>query len=85
VIKILFRYTKINDLYQILVRSGAGAEPAKFRSKGSGVGAIKGKWPPPEPESELRSFENLDLEQEPEPLKFSRLYQPWFEHKLEHK
>jgi len=51
-------------------------EPAKFRSKG--VGAIKRKWPAPEPESELRSFENLVPEQGPEPLKFSRLYQPWF-------
>jgi len=47
--------------------------PAKFRSKGAGVGAIKGKWPAPE--SELRNFENLA--QEPEPLKFSRLHQPW--------
>jgi len=53
-----------------------GAEPAKFRSKGAGVGVIKGKWPAPE--SELRSFENLALEQEPEPLKFSRLHQLWF-------
>jgi len=50
-------------------------EPAKFRSKGAGVGVIKGKWPPPEPESELRSFENLPPEQEP--LKFSRLHQTW--------
>jgi len=41
----IFRYTKINDLSQILVQSGAGAEPepAKFRSKGAGVGTIKGK------------------------------------------
>jgi len=58
--------------------SGAGAEPepAKFRLKGAGVGAIKGKWPAPEPKSELRSFENLTPEQEPELLKFSRLHQP---------
>jgi len=59
-------------------RSGSGAEPepAKFRSKEAGIGAIKGKWP--DPESELRSFEILAPEQEPEPLKFSRLHQPWF-------
>jgi len=76
VIQILFRYTKINDLQQILVWSGAGAEPEpeKFRSKG--VGAMKGKWPAPEPESELRSFENLAPEQEQEPLKFSWLHHP---------
>jgi len=59
-----------------LERSWSGAraeqEPAKFRSKGAGVVAIKGKWPAPEPESELRSFENLAPEQEPEPLKFSQ-------------
>jgi len=30
---------------------------------------MKGKWPAPEPE--LRSFENLAPEQEPEPLKFT--------------
>jgi len=53
-----------------------GAEPAKFRSKGAGVGVIKGKWPAPD--SKLRSFENLDPEQDPEPLKFSRLHHPWF-------
>jgi len=50
-------------------------EPAKFRLKGSGVGglgAIKGKWPAPEPESELKSYENLAPEQEP--LIFSRLH-----------
>jgi len=34
---------------------------------------MNGKWPAPKPESELRSFENLA----PEPLKFSRLHQPW--------
>jgi len=53
--------------------SGAGVEPelAKFRLKGAGVGAMKGKWPA----SELRSFKNLAPEQEPEPLKFSRLHQ----------
>jgi len=34
---------------------------------------MKGKWPAPEPESELRSHENHA--QEPEPLKFSRLQQ----------
>jgi len=58
-------------------RNGAGAEPdpAKSRSKGAGVGAIKEKWPAP---AELRSFENLAPEQEPEPLQFSRLHQPWF-------
>jgi len=39
-------------------------EPAKFRPKGSGVGAIKEKWPAPEPELELRSFENLAPEKE---------------------
>jgi len=55
---------------------GAEPQPAKFRTKWSGVGAIKGKWPAPE--SELRSFENLAPEQEPEPLKFNRLHQPWF-------
>jgi len=27
--------------------------------------------------TELRNFENLAPEQEPEPLKFSRLHQPW--------
>jgi len=50
-------------------------EPAKFRSKGTGVGAIKGKWPAPE--TDLRSFQTLAQEQEPEPLKFSRLHQLW--------
>jgi len=59
-IEILFRYTKINVLQQILVRSGA----------------TNRKWPVPEPELELRSFENLAPEQEPEPLKFSRFHQP---------
>jgi len=55
---------------------GAATEPesSKFSIKGAGVGAIKGKWP--DPESELRSFENPAPEQEPEPLKFSRLHQP---------
>jgi len=77
---IFFRYTKINDLYEILVRSGIEAEPVKFRSKGAGIGTIKGKWPAPEPESKLRSFENLGPEQEPEPLKFSRLHQPWIQY-----
>jgi len=47
-------------------------KPAKFRSKG--VRVIKRKWPAPE--SELRSFENLAPEQEPEPLKFIRPHQP---------
>jgi len=51
-------------------------ESTKFRSKGAEVGAMKGKWPAPDPESELRSFENLAPEQKPEPLKFSRLNQP---------
>jgi len=52
-------------------------DPAKFRLKGAGVGAaIQGKWPAPELESELRNFENLAPEQEPEPLKFSLLHQP---------
>jgi len=51
-----------------------GAKPAKFRSKGAGVGVIKGKWPAPESESELRSFENLALEQEPKPEKCSRFH-----------
>jgi len=62
----------------MLVRSGAGVEPepAKFRSKGAVVGAIKGKWPAPE--SELRSFKNLAPEQEPEALKFSRIHQPCY-------
>jgi len=32
--------------------------------------------PLPYSKSELRSFENLALEQEPEPLKFSRLVEP---------
>jgi len=53
----------------------AEPEPAKFRSKQAGVGAIKGKWPAQEPELELRSFENLAPEQESEPLKFSQLHQ----------
>jgi len=57
-------------------QSRAGAKLAKFRSKGAGVGAVKGKWPAPD--SELRSFENLaPEEQAQEPLKFSRLHQPW--------
>jgi len=34
---------------------------------------MKRKWPAPELESELKRFENLA----PEPLKFSRLHQPW--------
>jgi len=51
---------------------GTELEPAKFRSKGAGVGAIKGKRPAPEPE--LISFVNLASEQEP--LKFSRIHQP---------
>jgi len=41
---------------------------------------MKGKWSAPEPESELRSFENLSPEQEPEQLKFSRRHQPWSKH-----
>jgi len=49
-------------------------EPAKFRSIGTEVSAIKRKWPAPEPE--LRSFENLVPEPEPEHLKFSQLHQP---------
>jgi len=53
-------------------------EPAKFKSKGAGVGATKGKCPAPE--SELRIFEILAPKQEPEPLKFSRLNQPFFKH-----
>jgi len=56
--------------------------PAKFRSKG--VGAIEGKWPAADPESELRSFENLALEQEPEPLKFSGSTSPGL-HNVERK
>jgi len=54
--------------------NGTGDDPAKFKSKGAGIGAIKGKWP--DPESELRSFENLVPEQEQEPLKFSQFHQP---------
>jgi len=54
--------------------------PTNFRSKGAGVGAIKGKWPAPDPKLELRSFENLALEQKPKPLKFSRLHQPWLKY-----
>jgi len=65
VIEIIFQYTKINDFLE-----------QRFRFKGAGVGAIKGKWAAPEPESELRSFENLAPEQESEPLTFSRLHQP---------
>jgi len=62
---------------KFFVQSGAEAEPeaAQFRPKRAGVGVIKGKWPAPEPESELGNFENLAPETEP--LKFSRLYQPW--------
>jgi len=43
VIEVLFRYTKINDLQQILVGAEARAEPepAKFKLKGAGVGAEK--------------------------------------------
>jgi len=59
-----------------LERARAEQEPAKFRSKAAGVGAINGKWPAPEPESELSSFENLAPEQDPEPLKYNRFHQP---------
>jgi len=38
---------------------GAEPVPAKFKSKGAGVRSIKGKWPAPDLESELRSFETL--------------------------
>jgi len=55
--------------------SGAGAGLERSRQN-PGVGAVDGKWPALEPESELKSFENLAPEQEPEPLKFSRLHQP---------
>jgi len=65
-------------IFDIILQAKKLAEPepakAKFRSKGAEVGVIKGKWPAPKPESELRSFKNLA--QEPEPLKFSRLHQP---------
>jgi len=46
-------------LSQILIRSGDGEElePAKFRSKETGVGAVKGKWPDSEPE--LKSLKTL--------------------------
>jgi len=63
VIQIFFRYTKINDLKQTL--DWTEPEPAKFRSKGAGVGAIEGNWSAPEPESELRSFENFAPDQKP--------------------
>jgi len=75
----LVRFTKSNDLKQILARSGARVEPepARFQVKWAGVGAIKGKWPAPEPESELKCFESFAPEQRQEPFKFSRLHQLW--------
>jgi len=59
VIQILFRYTKINDLYLILVWSGAG------------VGAIKEKWPAPE--SELRKFSKTLLRSDSDPEEYCRM------------
>jgi len=40
VIEILFRYTKINDLKQILVCSGAGAETERRSRSGAGASKI---------------------------------------------